>query len=192
MFRSPAVIVVAAVLVILTLATQYTLAFSPAAQSKTEQGRIVKGTYRSVAQLLTGAAVSSSSTHSSPTALSMGLFDAFSKAFQNTEYGPPAEQVRATARHILVPTKEEAQIVMKMISSGEQTFEQCAQEFSTCPSASKGGSLGSFGPGTMVKEFDQVIFSPDTKIGEVMGPVLTQFGHHVIVVEKRTGGGDWY
>lgn len=122
----------------------------------------------------------------------MGLFDAFSKAFENKEYGPPAEQVQASARHILVPTKEEAQIVMKMIASGEQTFAECAQEFSTCPSASKGGSLGSFAPGTMVKEFDQVIFDPETKIGEVIGPVLTQFGHHVIVLEKRAGGGDWY
>ena len=126
------------------------------------------------------------------TSLSMGLFDAFSKAFENKEYGPPPEKVSATARHILVPTKEEAQIVMKMIASGEQSFEECARQFSTCPSSSRGGSLGSFGPGTMVKEFDQVIFNPDTKVGQIMGPVLTQFGHHVIVVDKRSGGGDWY
>ena len=125
-------------------------------------------------------------------ALNMGLFDAFSKAFENTEYGPPAEAVKATARHILVPSKEEAQVVMKMIASGEQSFESCAKDFSTCPSSSSGGSLGSFWPGTMVPEFDKVIFNPDTQIGQVVGPVLTQFGHHVIVVEKRTGGGDWY
>ena len=125
-------------------------------------------------------------------ALNMGLFDAFSKAFENTEYGPPAEAVKATARHILVPSKEEAQVVMKMIASGEQSFESCAKDFSTCPSSSSGGSLGSFSPGTMVPEFDKVIFNPDTQIGQVVGPVLTQFGHHVIVVEKRTGGGDWY
>ena len=67
-------------------------------------------------------------------ALNMGLFDAFSKAFENTEYGPPAEAVKATARHILVPSKEEAQVVMKMIASGEQSFESCAKDFSTCPS----------------------------------------------------------
>jgi peptidyl-prolyl cis-trans isomerase C len=126
------------------------------------------------------------------TALSMGLLDAFSKAFENTEYGPPPEAVKATARHILVPTKGEAQVVMKMIASGEETFENCARQFSTCPSSSKGGSLGSFGPGTMVPEFDKVIFAKDTKIGQVMGPVLTDFGYHVIVVDKRTGGGDMY
>lgn len=122
----------------------------------------------------------------------MGLFDAFNKAFANTDYGPPAEAVKATARHILVPSKQEAQVVMKMISSGEQTFESCAQEFSTCPSGSKGGSLGSFSPGTMVPEFDKVIFDPETKVGELMGPVMTNFGFHVIVVDKRSGGGDWY
>jgi peptidyl-prolyl cis-trans isomerase C len=124
--------------------------------------------------------------------LHMGLFDGISKAFENTEYGPPPEAVKASARHILVPTEAEAQIVMKMIASGEQSFEECAQDFSSCPSASKGGSLGSFSPGTMVPEFDKVIFDPDIQIGQVVGPVLTNFGFHVIVVEKRTGGGDWY
>jgi peptidyl-prolyl cis-trans isomerase C len=132
-----------------------------------------------------GVATSSSKLH-------MGLFDGIAKAFENTEYGPPPEAVKASARHILVPTEAEAQIVMKMIASGEQSFEECAQDFSSCPSASKGGSLGSFSPGTMVPEFDKVIFDPDIQIGQVVGPVLTNFGFHVIVVEKRTGGGDWY
>jgi peptidyl-prolyl cis-trans isomerase C len=118
--------------------------------------------------------------------------DAISKAFANNQYGPPPEAIRATARHILVPTKEEAQVVMKMITTGESSFADCARDYSTCPSASQGGSLGSFGPGKMVPEFDKVIFSPDTKVGQIVGPVLTDFGYHVIMVEKRTGGGDKY
>ena len=126
------------------------------------------------------------------TSLQMGLFDAIGKAFENTEYGPPAESVKATAKHILVPTEQEAKVVMKMIASGEATFEDCAQNLSTCPSRSKGGSLGSFGPGVMVPEFDKVVFNPDTQVGELQGPVMTDFGFHVIVVDKRTGGGDWY
>mmetsp|Transcript_22785 Transcript_22785/g.56294 ORF Transcript_22785/g.56294 Transcript_22785/m.56294 type:complete len:176 (+) Transcript_22785:55-582(+) len=126
------------------------------------------------------------------TSLSMGLFDSFSKAFQNTEYGPPAEAIKASARHILVPTKAEAKVVLKMISTGEATFAECAQDFSTCASASQGGSLGSFSPGKMVPEFDKVIFDPETKIGELQGPILTDFGFHIIMVDKRTGGGDWY
>ncbi len=129
---------------------------------------------------------------SSSTSLSMGLFDSLSKAFSNEEYGAPPEAVKATARHILVESEGEAKVLMKMISSGEKTFEDCAREFSTCPSANQGGSLGSFPPGRMVPEFDKAIFNPDTKIGDLVGPVLTNFGHHIIVVDKRTGGGDWY
>jgi len=44
----------------------------------------------------------------------------------------------------------------------------------------------------MVPEFDAVIFSPDAVIGSIIGPVETDFGYHIIVVDKRTGGGDWY
>ena len=124
--------------------------------------------------------------------LQMGIFDAISKAFENTEYGPPAESVKASAKHILVPTEGEAKVVMKMITTNELSFEDCAREFSTCPSSSKGGSLGSFSPGTMVPEFDKVVFDPETKVGDLKGPIMTDFGFHVIVVEKRTGGGDWY
>jgi len=124
--------------------------------------------------------------------LKMGIFDSISNAFSNEEYGPPPEAVKATARHILVESKGEAKVIMKMISSGERTFEDCAREFSTCPSSSQGGSLGSFPPGRMVPEFDAAIFNPDTRIGAMIGPILTSFGHHIIVVDKRTGGGDWY
>ena len=124
--------------------------------------------------------------------LSMGIFDAFQKAFSNEEYGAPPDAVKATARHILVPTLEEANQVLSEIAKGESTFASLAAQYSTCPSKSRGGSLGSFAPGTMVKEFDEVVFSPDTKAGEIKGPIRTQFGYHLLVVDKRTGGGDWY
>jgi peptidyl-prolyl cis-trans isomerase C len=146
-----------------------------------------------VASYAQGFAPTSASPRSSLQQLQMGLFDGITKAFSNSEYGPPAEAVKATARHILVPSQNEALMVMKMIASGDETFESCARDYSTCPSSSnKGGSLGSFSPGTMVPEFDKVIFNPDTKVGQIVGPVLTAFGHHVIVVDKRKGGGDWY
>ena len=67
---------------------------------------------------------------SSSFALNMGLFDAFSKAFENTEYGPPAEAVKATARHILVPSKEEAQVVMKMIANKVKMWSKYADVMS--------------------------------------------------------------
>ena len=127
---------------------------------------------------------SARTTQNSNTAL-FGLFDAFTKAFTNEEYGPPPDAVKATARHILVPTLEDANAVLGKV--GETSFSGLASQFSTCPSKSRGGSLGSFSPGTMVKEFDDVVFNPDTKVGEILGPVQTQFGYHLIVVDKRTG-----
>ena len=65
-------------------------------------------------------------------------------------------------------------IISKLSSGGGSTFASLASEYSSCPSASRGGSLGSFAPGTMVPEFDAVIFNPDTSVGEVVGPVATQ------------------
>ncbi|KAL3770898.1 hypothetical protein ACHAWU_003207 [Discostella pseudostelligera] len=124
--------------------------------------------------------------------LGMGIFDAFQKAFSNEEYGDPPEAIKATARHILVPSLEDANMVLSEIGKGETSFAALATQYSTCPSKSRGGSLGSFGPGTMVKEFDEVVFSTETKVGQVMGPVKTQFGYHLLVVDKRTGGSDWY
>lgn len=126
------------------------------------------------------------------TPLSMGIFDAFQKAFGNEEYGDPPEAIKATARHILVPSLEDAKMVLGEIGKGETSFASLAGRYSTCASKARGGSLGSFGPGTMVKEFDEVVFSPETRIGEVMGPIQTKFGYHLLVVDKRTGGSDWY
>ena len=139
----------------------------------------------------------SPSSHQQPTQriatpLSMGIFDAFTKAFSNEEYGDPPEAIKATARHILVPSIDDANKVLEEIGKGETSFASLASQYSTCPSGARGGSLGSFGPGTMVKEFDEVVFNKDTKIGQVMGPVQTQFGYHLLVVDKRTGGSDWY
>merc|ERR1719203_259226 len=124
--------------------------------------------------------------------LSMGIFDSISKAFGNAEYGDPPEAIKATARHILVPSLEDANKVLAEFGKGETSFDALAGKYSTCPSKSRGGSLGSFGPGTMVKEFDDVVFSTKTKAGQVMGPVQTQFGYHLIVVDKRSGGSNWY
>ena len=118
--------------------------------------------------------------------LSMGLFDGIAKAFANEEYSAPPEGIKATARHILVKEKDQVDVVMERLRDGAP-FAEVAREFSTCPSGSSGGSLGSFSPGTMVKEFDAVIFDNETNIGELMGPVQTQFGYHLIVVDKRTG-----
>ena len=60
---------------------------------------------------------------------------------------------------------------------------ELAQQHSTCPSGKQGGDLGEFGPGQMVKEFDEVVFS--APLNEVQGPVKTQFGYHLLEVTSR-------
>jgi peptidyl-prolyl cis-trans isomerase C len=118
----------------------------------------------------------------------MGIFDAFNKAFVNEKYSSPPEGVKASARHILVKSLDDVDVVMNELKEGVD-FGTVARRFSQCPSSSQGGSLGSFRPGTMVAEFDNVIFSSPEKspIGQVVGPVQTQFGYHILVVDKRTG-----
>ncbi|MEV7191884.1 peptidylprolyl isomerase [Streptomyces sp. NPDC093510] len=89
---------------------------------------------------------------------------------------------RATARHILVATETEALQLKEQIEGGAD-FAELAKKHSSCPSSSAGGDLGSFGPGQMVPEFDQVVFS--APVGEVQGPVKTQFGSHLVEVTSR-------
>ena len=64
-------------------------------------------------------------------------------------------------------------------------FAKLAEEFSECPSGKRsGGSLGSFGRGQMVPEFEKAAFAQ--KIGEI-GPVIeTQFGYHIVRTDSRT------
>ena len=61
---------------------------------------------------------------------------------------------------------------MDKIAQGA-SFASLASEYSTCPSKNQGGRLGSFRPGVMVPEFDQIVFNPDTRLNQVVGPVQT-------------------
>jgi peptidyl-prolyl cis-trans isomerase C len=91
------------------------------------------------------------------------------------------DQVRA--RHILVPTKEEADKLLARLKKGED-FAALAKEASKDGSASSGGDLGFFGKGQMVKPFEEAAFG--LKMGEVSkAPVQSQFGWHLIKVEER-------
>lgn len=65
-------------------------------------------------------------------------------------------------------------MILEQLQEGNLKFADAARQFSTCPSSSQGGSLGSFPPGRMVPEFDQVIFDPETQLGEIVGPVQTK------------------
>lgn len=89
----------------------------------------------------------------------------------------------ARARHILVSTKEVCENLKTQIEGGAD-FAALAKEHSDCPSGKRGGDLGEFSQGQMVKEFDDVVFSGE--LGKTHGPVKTQFGYHLIEITSRT------
>lgn len=89
---------------------------------------------------------------------------------------------KASARHILLNNEKLARKLKKEIIKDDISFEKAAKKFSKCPSGKRGGALGTFSKGEMVKEFDNVIFSKETQINRIIGPIKTQFGFHLIEV----------
>ena len=86
------------------------------------------------------------------------------------------------AKHILVDTVEKANQIREEIAAGK-SFEDAAREYSTCPSKESGGDLGEFGKGQMVPPFEKAAF--EAELNTVVGPVETQFGQHLILVEEK-------
>lgn len=143
--------------------------------------------------------------------LSMGMFDDISKAFSNQDYETQDRRVRAS--HILIKGDDVSSVLgkIKMIMGELQDratqteqedamsnievllpiFSDLARRESQCPSGSQGGDLGLFGPGKMVKEFDEAIFPKEEDgitppvTGALIAPVITDFGCHIILVTER-------
>ena len=87
------------------------------------------------------------------------------------------------ARHILLKSEEEARTAIEELDKGAD-FAALAMKKSTGPSGPKGGDLGFFGKGQMVPEFEKAAF--DIENGKYSSePVKTDFGYHVIKVERR-------
>ena len=89
----------------------------------------------------------------------------------------------ASACHILVKTKKEAEQVLQKLEKGGD-FYKLAKQYSTCPSGKKGGDLGEFRKGDMVPAFDRAVFNGP--LLKVQGPIKTQFGFHLIKVLYRS------
>ncbi len=87
---------------------------------------------------------------------------------------------KVNASHILVKTEQEALVAYYDVTHGKD-FAEVAKAKSLCPSNNNGGNLGWFGRGQMVKEFENACFN--AKKGDIVGPVKTQFGYHIIKVE---------
>ena len=149
-------------------------------------------------------------THAQPvvnpansSSLHMGLFDGISKAFSNQDFQSQDQRVRAS--HILLQDTGDLDADLDKIKSLLQeindktkenpdqlvapVFAELARRESTCPSASRGGDLGLFAPGTMAPEFDEAVFPASSSEapppGAIVGPVITDFGMHIILVTQR-------
>ena len=86
-----------------------------------------------------------------------------------------ADKVRCA--HILIKTESEAKVILERIKKGDK-FANIATQVSLCPSGKRGGDLGAFGRGMMVKEFENAAFALEK--GEISAMVKTKFGCHII------------
>jgi peptidyl-prolyl cis-trans isomerase D len=115
------------------------------------------------------------------------------EAFYRQNFNRYSIPEQRRARHILIKTSEEdsedvlaekrkmAEQVLELAKSGED-FAELAKQYSEGPSGPRGGDLGAFSRGRMVKPFEDAAFS--LKEGEISDIVETQFGFHIIKLEK--------
>eukprot|EP00308_Calcidiscus_leptoporus_P023869 CAMPEP_0119368990 /NCGR_PEP_ID=MMETSP1334-20130426/15572_1 /TAXON_ID=127549 /ORGANISM="Calcidiscus leptoporus, Strain RCC1130" /LENGTH=167 /DNA_ID=CAMNT_0007385743 /DNA_START=31 /DNA_END=534 /DNA_ORIENTATION=+ len=124
---------------------------------------------------------------------SLGKIAEYNKKYFSTAVSSMFDDRTARASHILFSFEKFddglslAEALKARIEGGELSFAEAARQFSTCPSAARGGDLGSFKKGAMVPEFDALCFDERTQLGEeVYGPLKTQFGYHLLQVHERS------
>lgn len=98
-----------------------------------------------------------------------------------TQYGESA-----VARHILVEDEAKAEDLRQQLDDGADFAELAAEHSTDTGSAEQGGELPQFGRGQMVPEFEEAVFA--AKPGEVVGPVQSEFGFHIIEVMELNAG----
>ena len=124
--------------------------------------------------------------------------DADAQAFYNENKANFEQPEQVKASHILIQVspsatteekaaaKAKAEKLLKQVKDGGD-FAETAKENSDCPSKAKGGDLGFFGKGQMVKEFEEAAFG--MKVGQMSDVVETQFGYHIIKVTEHKDAG---
>ncbi len=109
------------------------------------------------------------------------------KIFETDEFKEKYKDIElAKASHILIPANQEekANEIYEKINENPELFESIAEQESTdTASGSMGGNLGYFSKGTMVKEFSDAVFNAE--IGELLKPVRSEFGWHIIRVDDK-------
>ncbi len=108
--------------------------------------------------------------------------EAEARAAYDAQIAQFTPQPEFNASHILVATQEEAAAILVEIEAGAD-FAALAEERSSDGSAASGGSLGWFGPGQMVAPFEAAV--TEMEVGDVAGPVETQFGWHLIKLDDK-------
>ncbi len=105
------------------------------------------------------------------------------KARFEKEIAAATAEKEVDARHILLKTEDEAKAVIAELDKGKD-FAELAKAKSTGPSGANGGTLGFFGKGQMVPEFEEAAFALE-KGAYTKNPVKTQFGWHVILKQDE-------
>jgi parvulin-like peptidyl-prolyl isomerase len=95
----------------------------------------------------------------------------------------PAVELQVDARHILVDTEQEANDILAALAEGESFADLARVSSKDTGSGRNGGELGWAGRGRYVAEFEDAVFNAE--IGQVVGPIQTQFGYHIIEVHAR-------
>ncbi len=118
------------------------------------------------------------------------------EAYYQANQGEFTSEEQVRARHILLKVtpdrpdataESELQAIRRRVEGGED-FGQLAQQLSEDEvSASRGGSLGLFGRGRMIQAFEEAAFS--AAVGDLVGPIKTDFGYHLIEVQEHRPGG---
>ena len=108
--------------------------------------------------------------------------DAALQAAYDSRFKDSKPQTEYSAAHILVDTQEEADAIKAELAGGADFAELAKAKSTDTGSGANGGDLGWFGLGMMVKPFEDAVVA--AKVGEVTGPVQSEFGFHLILVKE--------